>query len=103
LRLPLCIRFKPETIATACIYLAARALQIPLPESPNPWWELFDATWSEIEEISRTIMNLYRMPKATYIRVIEPEPTADEEGQKTPKRQRTEDPDKTPRASSRGK
>ncbi len=51
LRTSLCVRFKPETIGTACIYLAARTLQIPLPEKPKPWWELFDATLEEITEI----------------------------------------------------
>jgi len=38
------VRFKPEVIAAASIYMAARVLQIPMVESPEPWWELFDAT-----------------------------------------------------------
>jgi hypothetical protein len=37
------VKFSSEVIATAAIYMAARMLQIPLPESPA-WWELFDAT-----------------------------------------------------------
>ena len=41
----MCVRFKPEVIATAAIYLAARDLNIKLPESePHPWWGLFDTT-----------------------------------------------------------
>ena len=35
-------KFPSEVIATAAIYMAARVLQIPLPENPA-WWELFDA------------------------------------------------------------
>jgi hypothetical protein len=42
------LRFKPEVIACACIYMAARILQVPLPEDPAPWWELFDATKADI-------------------------------------------------------
>jgi cyclin L len=48
LRETLCVRFKPETIAVACIYMAARVLGIFLPESPHPWWELFDANQKRI-------------------------------------------------------
>lgn len=66
------VRFTPETIACACIFLAARELkvgtgrvtlpwtercgddgslsplQIPLPQRP-PWWLVFDAKYEDIE------------------------------------------------------
>ena len=31
------VRFSPESIACACIWLAARKVSIPLPEAPA-WW-----------------------------------------------------------------
>lgn len=75
LRTNLFVRFPPETIACACIFLAARELkvractcvivptdaelpeyssvplsltQIPLCQSP-PWWLVFDANYEDIE------------------------------------------------------
>jgi hypothetical protein len=52
------VRFHPETIACACIYLAARQLQIPLPSSPA-WYGLFGATDVDIQQICRSILRLY--------------------------------------------
>jgi len=48
LRTNLFVRFPPETIACACIFLAARELKIPLCQSP-PWWLVFDANYEDIE------------------------------------------------------
>lgn len=56
------VRFRPETIACACIYLAARNLQIPLPNSP-PWYSLFGATEAAIHIICRSILKLYTRHK----------------------------------------
>ncbi|EDO34798.1 predicted protein, partial [Nematostella vectensis] len=42
------VRFAPETIACACIFLASRLLKICLPSNP-PWYELFDAQLSDLE------------------------------------------------------
>lgn len=50
LRTNVFVRFQPETIACACIYLAARALQIPLPTRPH-WFLLFGTTEEEIQDI----------------------------------------------------
>lgn len=61
-RLDLCVRFKPEIVACACIFLAAKYLDIGLPESP-PWWEIFDCTQDEIDEVSYYIYNMYKLPK----------------------------------------
>ena len=66
LRTQLCVRFKPEIIASGAIYLAARKLGIVLPENP-PWWELFDANKAQLLEVARTILDLYKRPKARYI------------------------------------
>jgi len=67
LREPLCVRFRPEVIATSCIYMAARVLGIVLPEYPHPWWELFDAKQDQLDEIAWTINQLYKEPPAQYI------------------------------------
>lgn len=56
------VRFSPETIACACIYLAARKLQISLPNSP-PWWLLMGADEAEMQRISKTILSLYNRKK----------------------------------------
>lgn len=67
LREPLCVRFRPEVIATACIYMASRVLGIVLPEYPHPWWELFDSKQEQLDEIAWTINQLYKEPPAQYI------------------------------------
>lgn len=61
-RLDLSLRFKPEVIATAAIYMAAKITRTPLPENPA-WWELFDAKIEEINEIAYYIHNMYKLPK----------------------------------------
>ncbi|KAK6478675.1 cyclin-L1-like isoform X1 [Huso huso] len=65
LRTNVFVRFQVETIACACIYLAARALQIPLPTKPH-WFMLFGATEDEIKEISITTLKLYTRKKPNY-------------------------------------
>ena len=48
-------------VATACIFLTCRQLEVPLPSDPaNPWWELFDATLEDVTSISGYILRLYR-------------------------------------------
>ena len=45
------VRYPPETIGCACIFLSARQLgvfQISLPNRP-PWWELFGAKLEDLE------------------------------------------------------
>ncbi|KAJ7379576.1 Cyclin-L1 [Desmophyllum pertusum] len=57
------VRYSPETIACACIFLSSRQLGISLPTRP-PWWELFGAKLEDLEEISLTLLSLYTRPKA---------------------------------------
>lgn len=75
LRTTLCVRYPPEIVAVGCIYVAARMLQIPLPEEPEPWWELFDATIYDIEEVCRSVLSLYSRPKSVCINVKNPKYT----------------------------
>uniref|UniRef100_A0A8C2KXE0 Cyclin L1 n=1 Tax=Cyprinus carpio TaxID=7962 RepID=A0A8C2KXE0_CYPCA len=62
LRTNVFVRFEPETIACACIYLAARVLQIPLPSKPY-WYLVFGATKEDIKEICISTMKLYSREK----------------------------------------
>lgn len=65
LRTNVFVRFQAETIACACIYLAARVLQISLPSRPL-WYLLFGATEEEIKEICTTTLKLYTRKKPNY-------------------------------------
>lgn len=56
------VKYQPETIACACIFLAARQLQIPLPNSP-PWYGIFNVQYEEIEDICKNILTLYTRAK----------------------------------------
>lgn len=62
LRTDVFVRFQPESIACACIYLAARTLEIPLPNRPH-WFLLFGATEEEIQEICLKTLQLYTRKK----------------------------------------
>ena len=56
------VRYSPETIACACIFLAARKLQFCLPSNP-PWFALFDAREDDLKDISLEILRLYSRKK----------------------------------------
>lgn len=67
LRTDVFLRYSPETIACACIYLTARKLKIVLPKSPKPWFNLFvDADEKDIQDICRKIVQLYKRQKVRY-------------------------------------
>ncbi|KAJ9685943.1 hypothetical protein PVL29_015025 [Vitis rotundifolia] len=68
LRTTLCVRFKSEVVACGVVYAAAHRFQVPLPEN-EPWWEVFDAEKSAIDEVCRVLAHLYNLPKAQYIPV----------------------------------
>lgn len=56
------VRYQPEKIACACIYLTARKLGIQLPNNP-PWYGVFKATEEEITDICYRILALYKRSK----------------------------------------
>lgn len=64
----LCCKYRPHQIATASIYLAARALKIRLPSDP-PWWVVFDTEPDDLKCIARTVLRLYKRPPAHYISI----------------------------------
>ncbi|XP_074274802.1 cyclin-L1-1 [Silene latifolia] len=68
LRTTLCVRFKSEVVACGVVYAAARRFGVPLPENP-PWWKVFDADKSSIDEVCRVLAHLYSRPKAKYLPV----------------------------------
>lgn len=61
LRTDIFMRYKPETIACACIHLAARTVEDPiaLPSDPFHWFEAFDTSDRDVETISLQLMKLY--------------------------------------------
>ncbi|XP_002741524.1 cyclin-L1-like [Saccoglossus kowalevskii] len=65
LRTDVFVRYPPETIACACIYLTARQLQISLPTRP-PWYSLLGASEEELKEISLIILQVYSRPRKAY-------------------------------------
>lgn len=62
LRTDVFMRYQPETIACACIYLSARKLVIPLPNNP-PWFGIFRVSEDHIVDICYRIMELYMRAK----------------------------------------
>jgi cyclin L len=66
LRIDLCVRFHAEAIACAAIFLAARQLQIKLPDAPA-WYELFNVDREALVAVSREILLLYRREKIVWL------------------------------------
>lgn len=62
LRTDVFVRYQPEPVACACIYLTARKLQLPLPKNPS-WYSIFGVTETEIRDIAVRILKLYNRPK----------------------------------------
>ena len=62
LRTDIFVRYQPETIACACIYLSARKLGIPLPKKPA-WFELLNVEEDDIRECCYRIICLYQRIK----------------------------------------
>ncbi|KAM7347066.1 cyclin-L1 [Cochliomyia hominivorax] len=63
LRTDVFMRYNPETIACACIYLSARKLSIPLPSHPHPWYGIFQVPEDDIIDICYRVMELYTRGK----------------------------------------
>lgn len=62
LRTDVFMRFPPETIACACIYLTARKIGLPLPNNPH-WFLLFKVSEEDIRSVCSRILELYKRPK----------------------------------------
>ncbi|XP_067641673.1 cyclin-L1 isoform X2 [Eurosta solidaginis] len=62
LRTDVFMRYQPETIACACIYLSSRKLGIPLPNNPQ-WFGVFRVDEDHIVDICYRITELYMRAK----------------------------------------
>lgn len=62
LRTDVFMRYQPETIACACIYLTARKIGLPLPNNPH-WFSLFSVKEEDITDVCLKILRLYTRPK----------------------------------------
>jgi len=56
------VRYQPETIACACIYLSARKLCIPLPKSPA-WYSVLGVEQDDIRDCCYRMICLYQRSK----------------------------------------
>ncbi|CAL9187707.1 unnamed protein product [Musa hybrid cultivar] len=60
LRTSLCLQFKSHHIAAGAIFLAAKFLKVKLPsDGEKVWWQEFDVTPRQLEEISNQMLELY--------------------------------------------
>ncbi|ONK74510.1 uncharacterized protein A4U43_C03F7120 [Asparagus officinalis] len=60
LRTSLCLQFKPHHIAAGAIFLAAKFLKVKLPsDGDKVWWQEFDVTPRQLEEVSNQMLELY--------------------------------------------
>ncbi|KAF3441202.1 hypothetical protein FNV43_RR15115 [Rhamnella rubrinervis] len=71
LRTSLCLQFKPHHIAAGAIFLAAKFLKVKLPsDGEKVWWQEFDVTPRQLEEVSNQMLELYeqnRVPPSSDI------------------------------------
>ncbi|KAM3293380.1 hypothetical protein ACQJBY_036756 [Aegilops geniculata] len=60
LRTSLCLQFKPNHITAGAIFLAAKFLKVKLPsDGEKVWWQEFDVTPRQLEEVSNQMLELY--------------------------------------------
>ncbi|KAJ0716171.1 putative cyclin [Helianthus annuus] len=75
LRTSLCLQFKPHHIAAGAIFLAAKFLKVKLPsEGEKVWWQEFNVTPRQLEEVSNQMLELYeqnRVPPAQTSEVLD--------------------------------
>ena len=69
LRTDVFLRYSPETIACACIWLAARLRKVPLPEQP-PWYLVLRVKQEHIEDVAASILRLYTRKKVRIIMIM---------------------------------
>ena len=62
LRTDVFVRYPPETIAVACIYLSARKLKVALPKNPT-WFQVLAVEEDDIKECCYSMICLYNRKK----------------------------------------
>ncbi|GAB2270283.1 hypothetical protein Dimus_005187 [Dionaea muscipula] len=77
LRTSLCLQFKPHHIAAGAIFLAAKFLKVRLPsDGEKVWWQEFDVTPRQLEEVSNQMLELYEQNRVLPSQGSEVESTA---------------------------
>ncbi|CAK9133485.1 unnamed protein product [Ilex paraguariensis] len=77
LRTSLCLQFKPHHIAAGAIFLAAKFLKVKLPsDGEKVWWQEFDVTPRQLEEVSNQMLELYEQNRVPPSQVSEAEGSA---------------------------
>jgi len=67
-RTNVCIKFAPEVICCAALWMGARVLQIKLPSASSPpWWELFDTRKEDMDAVCAQVAALYSRGRARYV------------------------------------
>ncbi|XP_009616698.1 cyclin-T1-3-like isoform X1 [Nicotiana tomentosiformis] len=75
LRTSLCLQFKPHHIAAGAIFLAAKFLRVKLPsDGEKVWWQEFDVTPRQLEEVSNQMLELYEQNR------VQPSQASEAEG-----------------------
>ena len=76
-RTDVCMRYEPETICCAALWMGARVLQIKLPsDATPPWWELFDAKKEDMEAVCARVAALYSKGRAAFVDLASKPPAA---------------------------
>lgn len=77
LRTSLCLQFKPHHIAAGAIFLAAKFLKVKLPsDGEKVWWQEFDVTPRQLEEVSNQMLELYEQNRVPPSQASEAEGSA---------------------------
>lgn len=69
LRTDVFVRYPPETIAVACIYLSARKLKIPMPKDPT-WFDVIGVEEDDIKDCCYRMICLYNKKKVSDFEMI---------------------------------
>ena len=65
LRTDVFVRYPPETIAVACIYLSARKLKVALPQKPS-WFAVLAVEEDDIKACCYSMIQLYNRKKVGF-------------------------------------
>ncbi|XP_078179947.1 cyclin-T1-3-like isoform X2 [Carex rostrata] len=99
LRTSLCLQFKPHHIAAGAIFLAAKFLKVKLPsDGDKVWWQEFDVTPRQLEEVSNQMLELYEQNRIAPL--SQGEATANEEAEGSSASHQPRTPVKAPPSES---
>jgi cyclin T len=86
LRTSLCLQFQPHHIAAGAIFLAAKFLKVKLPDvGERVWWQEFDVTPRQLEEVSNQMLELYEQNRVPPTQASEAETNNTNNGGQNPR------------------